>query len=465
MKRLGVDLGTSLVGSLAQTIAKASSAKEPLEHVIREVVGGFASEVDMRMNVPDLLNNVRSSLSSERVKELDENRSELERVATRALNMLPNDTPDEDASLLLRRRKVMGEKMKLFFDPKPQHFVRGLGMELYDSTGKRFYDFYNNVVSVGHCHPFVVGVLAKQVCVDSDCCICCVLKKQKQAKVLNTNTRYLGDQTVQYAEQVLATLDPSLDSIIYCNSGSEANDIAYRLCVAVTNNTGGLTMRHAYHGITDAMTGFTPALSPNCGQPHVRQLEPPHDFAGPYRRGNPKIAELYAATIDEHIEWLKQNGYGIAAAIADSMFMSNGVLDAPKGYLQSLCAKTRAAGGLYIADEVQAGFNRSGETMWGHQRHGVVPDIVTIGKPAGNGHPLSAVITRKELLQKFSAKSSFFSTFGGNNVACAVGMAVLQVMREEQLLDNARQMGAVFKRGLEELKEVLKKKNKKNNQN
>lgn len=140
-------------------------------------------------------------------------------------------------------------------------------------------------------------------------------------------------------------------------------------------------------------------------QAHVRQLEPPHDYAGPFRRGDPQIADKYVATVDPHIEWLQKNGYGVAATIVDSMFMSNGVLDAPKGYLKKLSEKTRAAGGLYIADEVQAGFNRSGETMWGHQRHGVIPDVVTIGKPAGNGHPFSALITRKDLLTKFSANT------------------------------------------------------------
>ncbi len=313
-------------------------------------------------------------------------------------------------------------------------------MELFDASGKRYLDFYNNVVAVGHCHPFVSGVLAKQ------------------AKQLNTNTRYLGSETVRFAEEVMATLDPSLDSIVFCNSGSEANDIAYRLCKVVTGNRGGLTMRHAYHGITDSMAAFTPALSPagKGGAPHVRQLEPPHDYQGPYRKSDhspERLRELYSATIDADIRWLQENGYGVACSIADSLFMSNGVIDAPKGYLKDLCAKTRAAGGLYIADEVQAGYNRSGESMWGHQRHDLIPDIVTIGKPAGNGHPLSALITRKDLLAQFSATTTFFSTFGGNNVSCAVGLAVLQVMREENLRENARVMGALFKSGLQELKE------------
>jgi 4-aminobutyrate aminotransferase-like enzyme len=358
-------------------------------------------------------------------------------VTERAYYAVSLNFPQEQA-LLARRRRVMGEKMKLFFDPRPQHFVRGSGMELYDGQGKRYLDFYNNVVAVGHCHPFVAGVLARQ------------------ARRLNTNTRYLGDETIQFAEQVLSTLHPSLDSIVFCNSGSEANDIAYRLCKAVTGHRGGLTVRHAYHGITDAMTAFTPALSPNSGQPHVIQLEPPHDYQGPYRRSehsSEELGRLYASTIDEPIARLQREGYGVACAIADSLFMSNGVLDAPKGYLASLCAKTQAAGGFYIADEVQAGYNRCGETMWGHQRHGVIPDIVTIGKPAGNGHPLSALIMRKDMLARFSASTSFFSTFGGNNVSCAVGLAVLQVMREENLRENAKTMGALFKKGLEELKD------------
>ncbi len=246
-----MEVGNSLVGSLSKAIARGARENSgvPLEDVVRDVVSGFASQVDVQMNVSELLSQSRTALRSQKRKsEFDAKRDLLSSVATRQLNMLPGDVPDSDASLLARRRKVMGEKMKLFFDPRPQHFVRALGMEMFDASGRRFYDFYNNVVSIGHCHPFVVGVLAKQ------------------AKRLNTNTRYLGDTTVQYAEEIMKTLHPSLDSIVYCNSGSEANDIAYRLCKSVTGNSGGLTMRHAYHGITDAMTGFTPALAPNGGQ-------------------------------------------------------------------------------------------------------------------------------------------------------------------------------------------------------
>ena len=309
-------------------------------------------------------------------------------------------------------------------------------MQLIDADGNSFLDFYNNVVSVGHCHPLVSAAIAQQ------------------AHVLNTNTRYILDETVRYAEAILATVDDSLDSIVFCNSGSEANDLAYRLCKANTGHTGGLTMRHGYHGITDAMAAFTPALSPKQIAPHIRTLEPPHTYRGPFRHGHhDALGDRYAALVDEPVRSLQESGHGVACTLVDSLFMSNGVLDAPAGYLAQLCEKTRAAGGLYVADEVQAGFNRTGETMFGHQRHHFVPDVVTIGKPAGNGHPLAAMITRRELLDQFRQDTGFFSTFGGNNVSCAAGLAVLQVMQEENLRENAREMGAYFKQGLESIKQ------------
>jgi 4-aminobutyrate aminotransferase-like enzyme len=174
-------------------------------------------------------------------------------------------------------------------------------------------------------------------------------------------------------------------------------------------------------------------------------LPPPDDYRGPYKRGEPNLAERYAALGEEKIAELAQTLFGVVAAMVDSAFMTNGMLEAPGGYLASIVDKLRAAGGLFIADEVQSGFGRMGAAMWGHQHHGVVPDFVTLGKPSGNGHPMGVVITRPEILDHFTRSAPFFSTFGGNNVSCAAGLAVLDVMADENLISNARTTGEYFK--------------------
>lgn len=316
--------------------------------------------------------------------------------------------------------------------------ARAQGVWMYDAAGTRYMDCYNNVVSVGHVHPYVAEAIVRQL------------------RTLNTNTRYLTELSTAYAERLVATLDPSLDSVLYVNSGSEANDLAYRLSKAWTGHTGGLTMEFGYHGITDAIFHFTPSTIRDPIKtplaPHMRTLVPPDDFRGPFRRGSPLLGERYAELVDAPIAQLSAPGAaGLACAMIDSLFMSNGVLDVPRPYLQLVCSKVRAAGGLFIADEVQSGFGRTGAALWGHQHHGIVPDIVTLGKPAGNGHPLGVVITRKEILDHFTSQVGFFSTFGGNSVSCAAGIAVLDVIRDEGLVQNAHVVGAYLKAGLEKL--------------
>jgi 4-aminobutyrate aminotransferase-like enzyme len=261
------------------------------------------------------------------------------------------------------------------------------------------------------------------------------------------------DEAVAYAERLVATLDPSLSAVLYVNSGSEANDVAWRLAKAWTGKSGGLTMEFAYHGITDAANAFSPSnWQTGLFPPHMRTVPPPDDYRGPFRRGEPDLGIRYAALIDEPIHSLEKSGPGVAAMMVDSAFMSNGMIEAPAGYVRAVCDKVRAAGGLFIADEVQSGFGRMGSAMWGHQHHGIVPDVVTVGKPAGNGHPIGVVMTRPEILDRFTGAASFFSTFGGNNVSCAAGKAVLDVIRDENLIENARKVGAYLKLGLRGLK-------------
>jgi 4-aminobutyrate aminotransferase-like enzyme/Ser/Thr protein kinase RdoA (MazF antagonist) len=339
------------------------------------------------------------------------------------------------ATILQRRRQVLGAHLSLFYDP-PLHLVKGEGVWLSDPAGKRYLDCYNNVPHVGHCHPHVVEAISNQI------------------RQLNTNTRYLGDQVVSYSERLTGLFDANsnLSICAFVNSGSEANDIAWRIACANSGHAGGLTMDYAYHGITEAIDAFSPANSMT-GRiaPHIETLIAPDPYRGPYRDPATDLASLYAADADRAIAVLARKGFKPAAFMVDSAFMTNGVLDVMPGYLAQVFAKVRAAGGLCIADEVQSGFGRMGGKMWGHQHHGVTPDIVTIGKPAGNGHPLGVIITRPDIMERFLRQSQFFSTFGGNNVSSAAGFAVLDVIAQEQLVENAAATGAHFKQGLTRL--------------
>ena len=341
-------------------------------------------------------------------------------------DMPAQDTPQVD-DLIKRRKRAMGSKLYVFYDP-PLHMVRGEGVWLTDASGRRYLDAYNNVPHVGHCHPHVVEAITRQV------------------RTLNTNTRYLGTQVLEYSERLGASLPGDLKVCAFVNSGSEANDIAWRMAKAYTGNRGGLTMEYAYHGITEAVDAFSPSGSYSGNiAPHMRTLVSPDDYRGPHRRGEPDLAARYSAYTDEAIESLRQAGMAPAAFMVDSTFLTNGMPNVPKGYLAAVFETIRAAGGLCIADEVQAGFGRMGRHMWGHAHYGVTPDIVTLGKPAGNGHPLGVVITTPEIMDCFLRETAFFSTFGGNNVSCAAGLAVLDVIERERLIDNADETGTFMK--------------------
>ncbi|HKY94772.1 MAG TPA: aminotransferase class III-fold pyridoxal phosphate-dependent enzyme [Kiloniellales bacterium] len=341
------------------------------------------------------------------------------------------ERPREDvAQLLKRRHRVMGERMYLFYDP-PLHLVKGDGAWLYDGAGRRYLDCYNNVPQVGHCHPAVSGAIARQ------------------ARRLNTNTRYLTDEALDYAERLIAGAGPGLDTVLFVNSGSEANDVAWRIAKTVTGHRGALVMDFAYHGITDAIDAFSPANDPKGRvQPHIRTLPAPDGYRGPYKTGENDLGRRYAALAAAPIADLQEKGLGVGAFMVDSAFMTNGILAPVPDYLAGVAEQVRAAGGLFIADEVQAGFGRMGTHFWGHRHHGVTPDFITIGKPAGNGHPIGAVITRRELFARFQDEAGFFSTFGGNNVSCAAGLAVLEVIEREGLVANATNTGTRLRDGL-----------------
>jgi 4-aminobutyrate aminotransferase-like enzyme len=334
--------------------------------------------------------------------------------------------------ILDRRIQAMGPKPLLFYD-QPLHIVAGEGVWLTAADGRRYLDCYNNVPHVGHANPQVAEAVARQM------------------RTLNTNTRYLTEQAIAYAERLKATLDPSLDTVIFVNSGSEANDVAYRMARCWTGHSGMLVMENAYHGVTDVSDAMSPSNYPHgrYDKPHVRQMEAPDTYRGRFRADCQDGAERYAALTEEQIRELAEHGHGVAVCIIDSAFMTNGIIDAPAGYVREIAARTRQAGGLLVADEVQSGFGRMGTHMWGHQHHGVIPDMVTIGKPAGNGYPIGAIITRAEVLARFTAESGpFFSTFGGGNAACAAAIAVLDVMDQESLVSNSHVVGKYLRDGL-----------------
>ncbi|MGB3717254.1 MAG: aminotransferase class III-fold pyridoxal phosphate-dependent enzyme [Candidatus Promineifilaceae bacterium] len=341
-------------------------------------------------------------------------------------------TPDDTDRLLARRRQVLGARLSHFYS-QPLHVERGRGPWLYSAQGKPFLDAYNNVPVVGHCHPHVVKAIARQTA------------------ALNTNTRYLYGSILNYAEHLVSLLPGDLSVCVFVNSGSEANDIAWRMAQFISGQRGALVMEDAYHGITEAIADLTPINLNRSLAPHVQTLMSPDPYRGKYRYGEPDLAERYAQDADRAIADLARAGFRPAAFMIDTAFVSNGIPDVPDGYLAAVTAKVHDAGGLLIADEVQAGFGRIGTHMWGYMAHDVVPDIVTMGKPVGNGYPLGVIVTRPEILDAFAEETGLFSTYGGNPVACAAGMAVLDVIEDEGLLSNAHLTGDYLRDGIREL--------------
>lgn len=328
-------------------------------------------------------------------------------------------------ALVEQRSRLFGAASVLFYDT-PLEVVRGEGAHLYDAAGDCYLDVYNNVPSVGHCHPKVVAAVAEQL-----------------GKV-NTHTRYLHRLVHDYAEALLATFPAPLSNVAFTCTGSESNDLALRLAASVTGAKGVVVTQTAYHGNTLAVTEVSPVSFKDRHVPaHVRVVPAPDS----YRLPADQVAERFAADVAAAIDDLKRCGQGFSALLVDSIFSSDGVYADPAGFLAPAVAAAQQAGGLFIADEVQPGFGRTGE-MWGFQRHGVVPDIVTLGKPMGNGFPMGGVVTRPEILAAFCARVGYFNTFGGSPAAAAAGLAVLGVIAEEKLMDNARAMGAAMRDGL-----------------
>lgn len=340
-----------------------------------------------------------------------------------------------NAELIARRERLLGPANPLFYDD-PVHLVRGEGVWLYDADGRRYLDCYNNVPHVGHCHPHVVEAIARQ------------------ASTLNTHTRYLDETILDYAERLIGTFDDPLSTAIFACTGSEANEIALRMAHVVTGATGLIATSHAYHGNTTAVSQLSTIMPPVEGLGrHVRTIPPPDSYRPLRDLKGDKLASAYAYEVERAIDSLEADGLKLSAILVCPFFANEGFPDVPAGFMEQAIERVREAGGLYIADEVQPGFGRTGSHMWGYMAHGIVPDIVTMGKPMGNGHPLSGVVARADLVSEFREKVKYFNTFGGNAVSCAAGMAVLDVVEKENLMENARVVGDYAREGLHRLQE------------
>jgi 4-aminobutyrate aminotransferase-like enzyme/Ser/Thr protein kinase RdoA (MazF antagonist) len=333
-------------------------------------------------------------------------------------------------ALLERRRRAL-PRSPLFYE-HPVHLVRGEGVWLFDPDDRRYLDCYNNVPVVGHGHPRVVRAVAEQ------------------QRLLATHSRYLHEAIVELAERLKATLPPALDAVLVVNSGSEANDLAWRIARAATGRSGAVVSAYAYHGLTEATHALSPEEWAKGELPgHVATVPAPDGYRGAYRRETEGWAERYATHIGDAAQAL--GGHGFAAIYLDPAFTADGILVPPPAYLAEAARWTRALGGVLIADEVQAGHGRYGTGLWSFQPSGIEPDMVVMGKPMGNGFPVAALVVRSQLLAAVPEEVELFSTFGGNPVACAAALAVLAVIEDEGLVASAAETGSYLRRGLEAL--------------
>jgi 4-aminobutyrate aminotransferase-like enzyme/Ser/Thr protein kinase RdoA (MazF antagonist) len=347
-----------------------------------------------------------------------------------------NRFPKQDLTIqetLTARRELLGKNLSISYQ-KPLKIVRGWMQHLYDETGRAFLDFYNNVPLVGHSHPRVVqGV-------------------QKQIALLNTNTRYVHDLVNRYAQRLTQHLPEPLRVCFFVNSGSEANELALRLARAHTGREDIIVLEHAYHGNTSTLIDISPYKFDGKGgsgrKPWVHVACMPDDYRGKYRREDAQAGPKYAAHVGKILDAMRKQGHAPAAYIAETLPSVGGQIVFPPKYLEEVYSRVRGAEGLCIADEVQVGFGRLGTHFWGFETQNVIPDIVVLGKPIGNGFPLAAVITTREIARSFDNGMEFFSTFGGNPVACAAGLAVLKVVEEENLQERALRVGNYLKESL-----------------
>jgi 4-aminobutyrate aminotransferase-like enzyme len=349
-----------------------------------------------------------------------------------ALNAFSGAAPDaldkEVAALVKRRRRSFGAASVLVYQ-HPIKIERAEGATIYAADGRAYLDFYNNVPAVGHSHPKVVEAVSRQLA------------------AFNMHSRYLYDIVHDYAERLLKLFPAGLSNVVFTCTGSESNDLALRIAKKASGGAGFIVTEAAYHGNTAAVTEISPS-SYKTGRPppHVRTVAAPDPRVYPGDLG-----KGFADAVGTAIAALKVDGIRPAGLIVDSIFSSDGVYADPPGFLAAAVRKIRKAGGLFIADEVQPGFGRTGAGMWGFARHGITPDIVTMGKPMGNGYPIGGVVTRPELLSAFIEDFSYFNTFASSPAAGAAGLAVLDAIEEDGLIENAARVGAYLRTRLDDL--------------
>jgi 4-aminobutyrate aminotransferase-like enzyme len=359
-----------------------------------------------------------------------------------ALLNLPDDKcryePTSKEAIQQGRKDHFGDNLSLTY-ADPVMLVRGWKHHLFDEWGRPYLDAYNNVPHVGHAHPRIQAIAADQL------------------KRMNSNTRYLHPAQTAFADKILSKLPDHLEVCFFVNSGSEANELALRLARAHTGAKGMVTPDHGYHGNTTGaidVSAYKFNAKGGIGKSDwVELVEVADDYRGSYRRDDPNRAQKFADLVDPAIAALQQRGQGIAGFIAETFPSVGGQIIPPKGYLPAVYDKIRAAGGICIADEVQTGLGRLGEYYFGFEHQGASPDIVVMGKPIGNGHPIGVLVTTRAIADSFAKGPEFFSTFGGSTLSCRMGKEVLDIVDDEALQQNARLMGAELITGLTALQD------------
>jgi 4-aminobutyrate aminotransferase-like enzyme len=328
-----------------------------------------------------------------------------------------------------RRARLLGPAYRLFY-ANPVEFSRASGVFMYDTDGNEYLDAYNNVVSVGHCHPHVNAAVMAQM------------------GTLCTHTRYMQDGILEFSEKLLATFEDEIGHVMFTCTGSEANDLALRMAKYHTGHEGIIVTSEAYHGNSELTSGFSPSMGENTRLgTYVRRVSAPDT----YRVDTDDMGGWLAAQVTEQIRDLERRGQGLAAFIADSLFSSDGIFAHTPGILEPVLKVVHDAGGIFVADEVQCGFARTGSHMWGYQRHDVVPDIVSMGKPMGNGYPVAGIAVRPEVASKFGHDMRYFNTSGGNTVAMAAANSTLEVLQDENLIANSRVVGKMMLSSLNDI--------------
>lgn len=334
-----------------------------------------------------------------------------------------------ERELVRKRTELLGPAYRLFY-ASPLHVVRGEGAYLFDAEGRDYLDAYNNVPGVGHANPKVAAAVSAQM------------------STLNTHTRYLQDGIVAYAEDLLSTAPAEIDRVMFTNSGSESNDLALRIAREYSGGTGIVVTAEAYHGTSMLTAGASPAMGSDFALDASVCVIPTPDS---YRLGEQGLGEWLAREYAAAVDRMAADGVRPAALLVDTIFSSDGVFPHPLGLLGPVLDAVHDSGAVFIADEVQPGLARTGEAWWGYQRHGIVPDIATSGKAMGNGVPVSAMVIRHEVLEPFATRVPYFNTFGGNPVSIAAAQAVLNEIRDRELMANAAASGAALKDGIASL--------------